>query len=109
MLCHQQLLTGLFFLLQEDNKNFITLVAKHGEDVGVRDRRLRSHLLELGTLGVPQHRAHCWGDWGRAPRSSWRLFHRTAGALGDAAQFGSGPKGKTRAQESLMPRELKLP
>lgn len=78
-------------------------------DVGVRDRRLRSHLLELGTLGIPQHRAHCWGDWGRAPRSSWGLFHRTAGALGDAAQFGSGPKGKTRAQESLMPRELKLP
>lgn len=31
MLCHQQLLTGLFFLLQEDNKNFITLVAKHGD------------------------------------------------------------------------------
>lgn len=33
VVCHSQLLTILFFLLQEDNKNFITLIAKHGSEM----------------------------------------------------------------------------
>lgn len=104
VLCHQQLIRGLFFLLQEDNKNFITLVAKHGDG-----------MLVCGTGACAPT---CWnlvrwsslstgltdgGTGAELPRSSCCLFHRTAAALGDAAQFGSGPKGKTRAQESLMP------
>lgn len=33
MVCQLQLLTILSFLLQEDNKNFITLIAKHGSEM----------------------------------------------------------------------------
>lgn len=31
MLCHSQLLMLLFFLLQKDNKNYLTLVEKYGD------------------------------------------------------------------------------